>query len=85
MVRRAPAIARVGAPTRQPGPDRISPPRNLRLITDRALIVSQANALRYGGTERRYSPMPFFLQVVLLVLAIVVLLLAVYFLVRRRL
>jgi cobalamin biosynthesis Mg chelatase CobN len=85
MVRRDTAIARVGAPYLQPGPDRSPLLENLRLLTDRALpsIVSQANALRYGRTERRYSPVPFFLLVVLLVLAIVVLLLAVYFVVRR--
>jgi hypothetical protein len=75
----------VAPPYLQPGPDRISPPRESPVTHGPGshLIVSQADALRYAGTERRYSPVPVFLLVVLLVLAIVVLLLAVYFVVKR--
>ena len=40
MVRRDYAVASVGPHRLKPGPDRISPPRNLRLTTDRALISS---------------------------------------------
>jgi hypothetical protein len=39
-VRRDVAVARVGPHRFKPGPDRISPPRNLRLLTDRALLAS---------------------------------------------
>jgi hypothetical protein len=85
MVRRAPAIARVGAPYLQPGPDRISPPRESPVThgPGSPFLSSHRRIPSAKPEQKGGSLVPFILLVVLLVLAIVVLLLAVYFVVRR--
>ena len=84
MVRRAQAIARVGAPYLLPGPDGISPPRESPVHHGPGSLSSSHRRIPSATLEQKGDfPVPFFLLVVLLVIAIVVLLLAVYFLVRR--
>ena len=89
MVRRDTAIARVAAHRLKPGPDRISPPRNLRLLTDRAvffIVSQQLAAAKRGIFPRKESrdTMPFtILALLVAVLAAVTVLFGIFFLVRR--